>query len=580
MKLTMSNIISTVLVVLMTAMCRPVAPEPTPTPEPTPVPTPVKIVPAILEVSLPEYPTAVTSIDDKASTVSLTLPYGSKLGPSVIEFKLTDKTVSNPASGSKVDLSSAFNVFLTAEDGSARKYRVNSSVAPSNRTSFKWMTVSGYLVKGVKQGTSISFALPYGTDLKNLKIEVPSDNVLSFDPDITVKADLSAPVKVKVCAEDGITFDEYTLSATVYPKDKGIRGIYLPSPSHTASFITYENLCKSMDLLKELNFNCIFVGAWDASRTAWPSEVLLKNSTYTSVEQGNMYSKYTGGSGDAVADMISEGHKRGIKVVLWYEYGFMHKVGGVNLNDPVLARHPDWIGIGSDGKYCNYNGTDFYLNAYNPEVRKFMLDLILESVRRYPDLDGVQGDDRLPAMPANSGYDEATKALYFQQTGKQAPTNYAESNWFSWRLAILNRFAVEFHDAVKAVRPGCWVCFAPNKYPWAEGTLMQCWPQWVKDGAVDLLTVQSYVVPNYENDVKSQVDLMKQTSSKFVYQPAMILKNGAAILTPQLISDQLSYNRKVGTLCESQFWFDGLWEPEVQAIFKLFYSYPADFPEL
>lgn len=38
-----------------------------------------------------------------------------------------------------------------------------------------------------------------------------------------------------------------------------------------------------------------------------------------------------------------------------------------------------------------------------PEVRGFMMDLILEVVNEYPDIDGVQGDDRLPAMPLKVG---------------------------------------------------------------------------------------------------------------------------------------------------------------------------------
>ena len=137
------------------------------------------------------------------------------------------------------------------------------------------------------------------------------------------------------------------------------------------------------------------------------------------------------------------------------------------------------------------------------------------------------------------------------------------------------------HDEVKALNSKCLVCFAPNKYPWAEGTLMQCWPQWVKDGAVDLLTVQCYVTANYENDVNSQAALMKENSDRMLFQPAMIHKNGSALLPVELLSEELCHNRRVGTLGEAQFWFEGLNESEqARKLFKLFYSTPVAFPDL
>ena len=574
----MSALFATMLIPAMVSACV----KPAPTPDPGPGPKPQIETPAILSVSLPVYPQAQITIDDSLSAVDIVLPYGSKLGRTQVEYVLTDSTTADPASGSVQDLSQPFKVFLTGKSGAARKYVFNTTLAKSNLTAFKWMTINDYYIQGSKSGSEISFTLPYGADLSSLSISVASDNVLSFEPDITTKADLSSPLTVKVIAEDGVTFKEYTLKADKFPEEtESVRGVYLPSPTHTSSFLSYDSVCKSLDLLQELNFNCLFVGCWDKAKVAWDSEVLLANTNYQSISAGNMYRNYSGGSGDALADIISEAHKRNIKVILWFEYGFMHRVGGVDFTDPILAKHPGWIGFGSDGNYSNYNGTDFYLNAYDPQVQQFMLDLILEAVRLYPELDGVQGDDRLPASPRNSGYNESTKALYLAQTGREAPSDCNDAEWVKWRLDILNAFAVRMHDEVKALNSKCLVCFAPNKYPWAEGTLMQCWPQWVKDGAVDLLTVQCYVTANYENDVNSQAALMKENSDRMLFQPAMILKNGSALLPVELLSEELCHNRRVGTLGEAQFWFEGLNESEqARKLFKLFYSTPVAFPDL
>lgn len=269
-----------------------------------------------------------------------------------------------------------------------------------------------------------------------------------------------------------------------------------------------------------------------------------------------MYAGYTGGSGDALKDIIAEAHKRDIKVVLWFEYGFMHKVGGVDFNDPLLANHPDWLGIDNQGGYANYNGNDYYLNAYDPDVRDFMLALIREVLTKYPDVDGIQGDDRMPAMPINSGYDEKTKAAYKAATGNDPSLNYSSNAWLKFRTDILNSFAGDIWDLVKGIKPSCAVCFSPNPYPWCYNNLMQDWPTWVSEGHADLISVQCYVPTSYE----TTATLALRYVDKSKLNPVMILKNGSKILSEEDIRSEISINRRLMLCGESQFWFDGVKE--------------------
>lgn len=124
-----------------------------------------------------------------------------------------------------------------------------------------------------------------------------------------------------------MTIREYTLTAEVLPQDVAVRGVYLPAPHHSSSFSNYDNARKSIELMADLNFNCLFVCVWANSKIAWDSEVLMANSTYASASAANMYADYKGGSGDALKDIISLAHEKDIKVILWFEYGFMHKIG-------------------------------------------------------------------------------------------------------------------------------------------------------------------------------------------------------------------------------------------------------------
>ena len=78
-------------------------------------------------------------------------------------------------------------------------------------------------------------------------------------------------------------------------------------------------------------------------------------------------------------------------------------------------------------------------NAINPEPQKLLLDLIKEVVVNY-EIDGIQGDDRLPAMPSEGGYDDFTKKLYFDDFGNQPPLNSKDENWLKWRADKLSEF--------------------------------------------------------------------------------------------------------------------------------------------
>ena len=534
----------------------------------------------ITDFSVTEYPGIPVTINNDEYVINILLPYGAYPGEAHIEFSTAAEVTARPASGDTADLSEEFPIYLSLPDGSARKYIVRTDVAESSDVVLTGMEDNKYHREAVIEGNSISFTFPYGADITSLTFSPETIEGTGFDPDITsVSVDLSNPLTVIVTSPDGTNSEEFIITATVKDAAKEVRGIYLPSPSHTSSFITYDNVRKSIDLIAGLNFNTLFVGVWADTQIAWDSEVLLANSTYSDVSAGNMYSSYSGGSGDALKDIIEVAHAKDIKVVFWFEYGFMHNVGGVDWNDPVLARHPEWIGINSSGEYSNYNGTDFYLNAYDPEVQEFMLSLMEEALTKYPDVDGIQGDDRLPAMPRNSGYDEKTIAAYkAENDGNEPPADCNNPGWVNWRLDKLNAFARTMYHRLKEIKPSLAVCFAPNKYPWCETNLMQDWPQWIADGVVDLLTVQCYVTSSYENDVRTALGYVSQNTDKNILNPAMILKNGASVMSEDMLISQLQFNDRSGTCGESQFWFDGLYEEYVQEVFRSFYPSKAENP--
>ncbi|MCC8188455.1 MAG: family 10 glycosylhydrolase [Bacteroides sp.] len=366
-----------------------------------------------------------------------------------------------------------------------------------------------------------------------------------------------------------------------------IRGVWVPAPRFTPVLHTYEEVQSFVSLIDSLNMNSIFLVSYANNQTVYKSEVLTRYSTYQTVDEGYMLApyiqNYKSATNDPVRDLIDEAHKRDIRVFFWFEYGFMGSGRPIPADDPLLAANPSWLGIGNDGLPAHYNHHDYYFNAYDPDVQQFLLDLIAEAIALYPDLDGIQGDDRLPAMPRNSGYDPYTVARYrAEHQGPNPPDDPDDPSWVSWRLEILNDFARQLHTRVHEVAPDMMVSFAPNPYPWCEEKLMQDWPSWCKEGLCDLLAVQCYryQAEAYRSTVSEVLNYIRANHPQQLFAPGIILMEGHHVrMTPELLEQQIQINRELGIRGEIYFYNGALDRPELQEVWKRYYTEKPTFPK-
>lgn len=370
-----------------------------------------------------------------------------------------------------------------------------------------------------------------------------------------------------------------------------VRGVWVPDPQYTDVLKCYQNVVDFVTTLDTLNFNSIFVVSYALNKTLYPSRVLLKNTNYSHIDSTSLLTPFLktynlplkSPTGDPVRDLITEAHKRNIKVFFWFEFGFMADIKlATPQNNPILAKHPEWLGIGNDGKPANYNNQDFYFNSFSPKVQKYMIDLIVESIRKYPDVDGIQGDDRLPAACINSGYDKMTVKRYKKEhNGQNPPQNYKDSAWVRWRLDILNDFGARLYKKVKAAQPNTMVSFAPNPYPWSKDNLMQEWPQWVNTGICDLMAVQCYRRDSvaYVNTVKAvQAYVKLPENKKMAFAPGVLLMVSGKISEAEVVKKQILINQKLKTDGELFFYNEGLKSAEIRKIFKELYVQKVIFP--
>lgn len=152
----------------------------------------------------------------------------------------------------------------------------------------------------------------------------------------------------------------------------------------------------------------------------------------------------------------------------------------------IARKHPDWLTTTQSGS----KGSG-WLNPFHPEVQRFLVDLIVEVVQRYP-VDGIQLDDHF-GLPIEFGYDRYTIKLYQDShSGAKPPSNPRELEWMDWRAERLTQLMAKIANAVKVARPQAIVSLSPNLPDFAYQKYLQDWTRWVKLGLVDEVIVQVY----------------------------------------------------------------------------------------
>ena len=171
------------------------------------------------------------------------------------------------------------------------------------------------------------------------------------------------------------------------------------------------------------------------------------------------------------------------------------------------------------------------------------------------DIDGVQGDDRLPANPSTAGYDETTVSFYKNEhQGNTPPDDYKDADWIDWRSNRLSLFAKQIYEAVKRIKPEITVSMAPSIFPWSKEEYLQDWPTWVRNGWVDEIIPQvyRYDIKAYTSTLDTNLEFMPKTKrTKLI--PGVLLKVGDYSPTKRFLKKMIKANRSRGLNSEGLF---------------------------
>ena len=366
-------------------------------------------------------------------------------------------------------------------------------------------------------------------------------------------------------------------------EDGEVRGAWITNIDSEVMY-SRQNIAEGMAFLKEHGFNVVFPVVWNKGFTLHPSEV-MEDYFGEAYRQDSLFREK---KLDPLKEIIIEAHRHGMEVIPWFEFGFASSYN--NNGGHILDAYPEWAARDSAGALLKKNNFE-WMNAFHPEVQEFITSINMEVVANY-DIDGIQGDDRLPALPAKAGYSDFTKNLYKQETGNPVPENPHDSTFIAWKAGKLNQFGDELYNKVKKVDSSLIVSFAPSVYPWSLDNYLQDSPSWVQNGSVDLLIPQVYRwdISSYKSTLDQTLEVHEVPGRKDVtLVPGIIIKAGDKYNGADYVTEALDYNRQKQVPGEVYFFYEGLDEKNehlADTLHKYFYGddvklpyRPADAPE-
>jgi uncharacterized lipoprotein YddW (UPF0748 family) len=259
---------------------------------------------------------------------------------------------------------------------------------------------------------------------------------------------------------------------------------------------------------------------------------------------------------DPLQEIVKQGKLMGMAIIPWFEYGFAASPDADGGH--ILTTKPQWSAIDSSGQKVSH-GSLTWMNSLDSDVQQFMLDLILEVITKY-DVDGIQGDDRLPAMPFTGGYDIDTKNKYNAKFGVNPPSNGKAPSWIKFRADILTQFLEHLFSQVKSTKSSCIVSIAPSPFPFGRDNLMQDSHTWITRGIVDFLHPQLYRTSfaNYQPEVGKIISSFSSPPQRKKFAPGIAFRASGIDLSTSDIVDCVRLNRNSGLSGGSFFFFEGL----------------------
>lgn len=306
-----------------------------------------------------------------------------------------------------------------------------------------------------------------------------------------------------------------------------------------------QDLAKIFDQLATSGFNTVFFETVNASYPIYPSRVAPAQNPLVK-------------NWDPLAAAVKLAHERGMELHAWvWIFAAANRRHNAVMNQsadypgPVLTAHPDWAMFDRQGRLFDQNNKKAFFDPANPEVRRYLMNLLEEIATRYQ-VDGIQLDYirypfQDPSANQSYGYGRAARQQFRELTGVD-PNNVAVSNsilwqkWTDFRIQQIDSFVASVSQRLRALRPNLILSTAVFPLPRPERLqrLQQNWENWANRGDIDLMIPMTYALDTNGLQALAQPVLMQSMLGSTLILPGirlLNLPNTVAIDQIQLLRD-------------------------------------------
>lgn len=269
---------------------------------------------------------------------------------------------------------------------------------------------------------------------------------------------------------------------------------------------------------------------------------------------------------DPLDYVLRRAHGKGLKVHAWMNAGVVWRSSSTAPVDSkhLFIAHPDWVLHDATGKLSHPSGDDpqpgyieenYWINWNHPEVKKHLVAVVGELLKRYP-VDGVHFDfmrypGRMGPKTPGAGYDEASVKRFRAETGRE-PAEHTRA-WDEWRFLNVTSVLQACRDEAKRVRPGIPVSAAAlAAWNLAYGRAMTGYRRWLYDDVIDFVVLMSY----FKDPAQIWQSVFNARETADARRVALGLY--LPLLPPQAAARQLLFAREQGLKGWSLFPLDGV----------------------
>ena len=294
-------------------------------------------------------------------------------------------------------------------------------------------------------------------------------------------------------ASRAIEYADLAMSTVIPYNPYEFKGVWIRPTYHNMDEIT-----SVLDRIADAGINNIFIETYYHGQTIFPSRTMEE---YGFIKQNPEYAGF-----DPLRIWITEAHRRGIKVHIWFESFYVGNKPPETNPKYILSVKPEWANYQKknvDSETIPYSISEhngYFIDPANPEVQAFLYNLIDEIILRYRP-DGINLDYiRYPQSlaPSYSNYDMSnwgyTKyaRMEFQRMYGTDPYDLTvdDALWYQWKMYRAGKVTDFVRRIGRLARMNGIMTTAvifPN-LQMAYDTKLQDWKNWSMNNYIDGFT--------------------------------------------------------------------------------------------